>query len=73
MRKLVPMLAAAVLVSLAPSAYAAESDVISGKIHKIDTIRNTFDIGDKYFRWSSNALGPRLADLHEVSRSRSGI
>jgi len=66
MRKSVPMIAAAVLVSLAPSAYAAYDAMVSGKIHSIDTVRNTFDVGDKYVRWSSsNSRGVRLADLRD--------
>jgi hypothetical protein len=44
MRKFVPMIAAAVLVTLAQSAYANE---ISGRIHNIDTVRNSFSMGDK--------------------------
>jgi hypothetical protein len=63
MRKFVPMIAAAVLVTLAQSAYANE---ISGRIHSIDTVRNTFSVGDKYFQWSAaNSVGVRLKDLRE--------
>ena len=30
------------------------------------TVRNTFDVGDKYFRWSSStSRGVRLADLRD--------
>jgi hypothetical protein len=68
MRKFVPMIAAAVLVMLAQSAYAS---VISGKIHNIDTVRNTFAVGDKYFQWSAaNSVGARLKDLREGERVR---
>lgn len=63
MRKFLPMIAAAVLVTLAQSAHA-EIDEVSGKIHNIDLIRNTFSVGDKSFQWSSmNSMGVQLKQL----------
>jgi hypothetical protein len=54
---------ALLLVTLAQSAYA---DVTSGKIRNIDTVRNTFTVGDKYFQWSAaTSVGVRLKDLRE--------
>jgi hypothetical protein len=63
MRKLVGAAAAAALLVLAQTASADEA---TGEITDIDTVKNTFSVGDKTFQYSSeNTMGAKLDEVEE--------
>ena len=63
MRRLVGVAAAAAV--LVP-AQTASADEASGEITNIDTVKNTFSVGDKTFQWSSqNSMGTKLDEVEE--------
>lgn len=63
MRRLVGVAAAAAVLVLAQTASADEA---SGEITNIDTVKNTFSVGDKTFQWSSqNSMGTKLDEVEE--------
>jgi hypothetical protein len=63
MHKFLPVVAAAVLVTLVQAAHAGE---VTGKVEHIDPARDTFIVGPKLLKWSEmNSQGVKLNELTE--------
>jgi len=60
------MMGIATAAALTFSAGVALADEASGAIENIDTVKNTFQVGDKTFQYSSmNTMGAKLDELEE--------
>ena len=60
------MMGIATAAALTLSAGVALADEASGAIENIDTVKNTFQVGDKTFQYSSeNTMGTKLDELKE--------
>jgi hypothetical protein len=63
MRRIMGVVVASALAFMAGSVLA---DEVAGKIENIDLTKNTFQVGDKTFQWSSmNTLGVKLDELED--------